>query len=153
AMPMICGLLGSGIDIRTRDKHYTRDSINDLGQYIDLVIRHGTANEESRKKSERIKALWQKWRNRVEKGERVPPPGRLPPWARWNGTRFELVPGPAAALKVIFRLAGEGLGLMRIAAHLNTKGIPPIGRTDSWRLSYLAKLLSWRAVLGEFEAG
>jgi DNA invertase Pin-like site-specific DNA recombinase len=153
AMPFIMGILCAGISIRTRDRHYTEDSLDDLGDFIDITIKQGTANEESRKKSMRVGANWANWRARVANGERVPPPGRLPPWVRWRGGKFELVPEAAAAVQFIFRSAGDGVGMRRLMAALNDKDnpIPVIGRCPTWRLSYLSKLLCWRAVLGEVE--
>jgi hypothetical protein len=154
AMPFIIGLLTAGISIRTRDRHYTEDSLDDLGDFIDITIKQGTANEESRKKSIRVAANWANWRTRVAKGERVPPPGRLPPWVCWKRDRFELVPSAATAVRLVYRLAGDGLGLRGILARLNGKDGPPvptIGRCPTWRISYLAKLLTWKAVLGEVE--
>jgi DNA invertase Pin-like site-specific DNA recombinase len=160
AMPFIIGLLTAGISIRTRDRLYTEDSLDDLGDFIDITIKQGTANEESRKKSVRVGANWANWRARVAVGERVPPPGRLPPWVAWQRDHFVLVPGASAAVRLVYKLAGEGWGLRRILARLNGgKGeggqevppVPVIGRCPTWRMSYLAKLLTWRAVLGEVE--
>jgi DNA invertase Pin-like site-specific DNA recombinase len=151
ALPFIIGLLSSGIDIRTRDRHYNEDSIDNLGELFDIIIRQGTANEESRKKSERVGANWANWRAKLAQGVIAPPPGRTPPWVRWAGSRFVPVAAAAAAVATIFRLAGDGLGLRRILALLNAQDGPrPIGRCPSWRLSYLAKLLCSREVLGEF---
>lgn len=150
ALPFIIGLLTSGIDIRTRDRHYTEDSVDDLGELLDIIIKQGTANEESRKKSVRVKANWDNWFKQIARGERLPPPGRLPPWVCWKGTAFALVPGPAAAVRLAYRLAADGFGLRRILEHLNGKdGIPPISRAHTWQLSYLGNLLKTREVLGE----
>ena len=97
AMPFIMGILCAGISIRTRDRLYTEDSLDDLGDFIDITIKQGTANEESRKKAVRSSANWANWRARVTAGEVLPPPGSLPPWVRWDGRQFTLVPGAATA--------------------------------------------------------
>src|SRR5262249_30018569 len=55
ALPFIIGLLTSGVCIKTRERLYDEGSIDDLGQLLDIIIRQGTANEESRKKSDRVK--------------------------------------------------------------------------------------------------
>src|SRR5262249_57605511 len=86
-----------------------------------------------------------------EKGRRR---GRKPPWVRWTDNGPELEPGPAAAVRMIYHLAGEGMSTKRIAAKLNALGVPPIGATKKsteWRQSYVAKLLRDRMVLGELE--
>jgi DNA invertase Pin-like site-specific DNA recombinase len=155
ALPLIMGILSAGIDIRTRDRHYTEDSINNLGEFLDLTIRQGTGNEESRKKSVRIGELWRGWREKIAKGEKAPPPGRMPPWVRWNeqAKDFELVQPAADTIKLIFQWAGDGLGIRRILARLNDpkKPVPTIGRRPVWGHSYLGKLVCWDAVMGDFE--
>jgi DNA invertase Pin-like site-specific DNA recombinase len=156
AFPLFTSILMSGVDIRTRERHYTEADLSDLGTVIGVIVKQSTANEESRKKSIRVGANWAAWRQRVAAGERVPPPGRMPPWIRWTGTAFALVPAAAEAVRLIFRLAASGLGLRRLLARLNgkdgkdgSKPVPTIGRCPTWRLSYVAKLLNFRAVLGE----
>jgi DNA invertase Pin-like site-specific DNA recombinase len=156
ALPLVMGLLTAGIDIRTRDRHYTEDSLEDLGSFIDITIRQGTANDESRKKSMRCREVWAAWRERIAAGERVPPPGKMPVWVRWNGERFELVEEMAASVRLIFDLAGRGLGTRRILARLNgeeegTQPVPVIGRRSAWRLSTLGKILRGQSVLGHFQ--
>src|SRR5262249_32959717 len=88
ALPFIIGLLTAGIDIRTRDQHYTEDSIDNLGELLDIIIKQGTAREESRKKSDRIAEVWSAWRRQVATGKKVPPPGRMPPWVCWRNDCF-----------------------------------------------------------------
>jgi DNA invertase Pin-like site-specific DNA recombinase len=175
ALPLVMGLLSAGIDIRTRDRHYTEDSLDDLGAFIDITIRQGAANEESRKKSMRVGENWAAWRARVAKGEKLPPPGWLPPWVDWDNGKgqplglsraarkergvvfrgFVLVPEAAAAVRFIFDEVAAGLSLRRVLARLNGKDggkpVPTIGHCPTWRPSYLAKLLNWRAVLGDVE--
>ena len=47
------------------------------------------------------------------------------------------------------RAAGYGQRL--VATRLNADGIPPWGRGDGWQVSYIAKLLETRAVLGYYQ--
>jgi Recombinase/Recombinase zinc beta ribbon domain len=48
--------------------------------------------------------------------------------------------------------AASGLGILAIARRLNERKVPAIGRSDrGWYPSYIAKILSSRAVLGEFQ--
>src|SRR5262249_4579425 len=82
---------------------------------------------------------------------KLPPPGPLPSWVDWDeeAKQFVLVPGAASAIQLIYRWAAEGLGIDRIVAKLHADGVPPIGKTGGWRVSYGAKLLSRRGVLGD----
>jgi hypothetical protein len=177
ALPLVWSILEAGIDIRTKNHHWTEDSIEDLGQFIGLTVGLDSAHDYSRKLSQRIGAVWANWRAKVAAGEKVPVPGRVPPWLDWDdgkgrplgmawaarkeqGVKFcgyVLVPEAAEAVKRAFKLAAQGVGLRGILAKLNGrdggKPVPGISHCPTWRMSSLAKLLNWRAVLGEMEDG
>jgi DNA invertase Pin-like site-specific DNA recombinase len=153
ALPFIIGLLTAGIWIRTRDRLYTEDSLDNLGELLDIIVKVGGNHEESRKKSERVKANWDRWRALVTAGKKAPPPGRLPPWITWAGDDFALKKGPATALALAVKLAGDGLRIRDIVRRFETDGVPAIGHSGAWTPSYLAKLFNWPALLGEFQDG
>jgi hypothetical protein len=177
ALPLIMGILAAGVDIRTRNHHWTEDSIDDLGEFVGLTVAVATGHDHSRRLSERIGAVWANWRAKAAEGEKVPPPGRLPPWVDWDDGKgrplglswavrkergvpfrgFVLVPEAAATVKLAYKLAAQGIGLRGILARFNgqdgNKPVPTISRCPTWRMSSLAKLLNWRAVLGEMEDG
>jgi DNA invertase Pin-like site-specific DNA recombinase len=153
AFALFIGILSAGVEIRTRDNHYTEASLDDLGTMVGVIVKQSTANEESRKKSERISANWARWRRQVAEGKKAKPPGKMPGWVRWDGSAFQLVEPAAAAVRLIYKWSAEGLGIDKIVARLNGQGrgkvVPTIGRKNAWRVSYVAKLLSTRSVLGD----
>jgi hypothetical protein len=151
SVPLIVSILSSGVEIYTREKHYTEDSLGDLVSLVEIWSKAKTAHDESQKKSFRIRDNWSNWRAQVAAGVKVPPPGKMPGWVCWDGDarEFRLVEPAAAAVRLIYRWAAEGLGIDRIVARLNREGVPPVGRQPSWRVSYVAKLLSGREVLGD----
>ena len=57
----------------------------------------------------------------------------------------------AGAVRRAYRMAAEGYGLTAIVARFNAEGVPPIARADYWAKSYLAKLLTSRAPIGEYQ--
>src|SRR5262249_48018171 len=106
----------------------------------------------SQRKADLISAKWEAWRQRVAKGERIPPPGLMPYWIVWDEVANALAvrPDARAAIKLVFKLAAEGLGFERTVNRLNTLGIAPFGkRADRWTRSYVCKLLRCRSLLGE----
>jgi hypothetical protein len=154
-----------GVTLQTTDPEETYEpGCENEVKFLILILRLQQAWDESAKKSKRIRESWDAWRARVANGEKAPPPGRMPPWVCWNldprvpqkerkflqnGT-FSLVEPAAAAVRKIFRWAADGLGARAIVARLNgPDGVAPIGRTKAWRISYVAKLLVSREVLGE----
>jgi DNA invertase Pin-like site-specific DNA recombinase len=158
------GILRAGIDIVTLldGQHYTRRDLADLGKTLLAVVKMYAAGEESRKKSERLKAGWAERRKRAsrEKMTGVCPAWLRPTWKRLAdgsivGTkdRFEVIPERAEAIRQIYRWAVEGHGIDAITKKCNNK-FPPMGKRKSgcWTRSYVARILADRAVLGEMQA-
>jgi hypothetical protein len=54
-------------------------------------------------------------------------------------------------VRKIFEWSAAGLGAFGILDRLNGEGIPGIGRTGKWERSYVRKILTSRAVLGEYQ--
>jgi hypothetical protein len=64
----------------------------------------------------------------------------------------KLVPERAEAVREIFRLSAEGLGVQRILNFLIAHPEkPPFGDSGKWRDSYVMQILSNQAVFGEFQ--
>ena len=79
--------------------------------------------------------------------------GRCPGWMRLSrtGKQFELIPERVAIVRRIFDEAANGLGADAIARRLNQEGVEPFGISKGWQKSSVQKILSSRAVLGEFQ--
>jgi hypothetical protein len=159
-------VLKAGVEIYTREpeRHYLPKDLHDFGTRIEVMAYMLRAHNESATKSMRSAAFWQKQRTLLtaEEGKRKKIHQVVPAWLRLSQdrTRFEVIPEAAAAIRLIYKWAGEGLGLNPITARLNQEGVPPIGNNirrrpdvfkDSWRRSYVAKLLADKAVVGEFQ--
>jgi hypothetical protein len=154
AFPLFVGILSAGVKIRTRERLYAEADLNDLGTLVGILVKQKGANDESQKKSDRVKAQWASWRAGVAEGKKNPPPGRLPGWLRLNGpdrkssTGVELVEPAAAAVRLIFKMAGEGMGTDRIVRRLNEARVPAFGKGGTWRETYVAKILAQRTATG-----
>ena len=64
---------------------------------------------------------------------------------------FELIPERAAIVRRIYEDSASGLGAMTIARRLNDESVPTFGRSNGWQPSYIKKILTDRAVIGEFQ--
>jgi DNA invertase Pin-like site-specific DNA recombinase len=163
AWELFRSILKSGVEVCTREpeRHYVPADLNNLGTRIEVQAYMLRAYNESATKSMRGKSYWEKararWFEKKELFHKV-----TPAWLRLSEDRkrFQVVPAAAKAVKLIYRWAGEGLGLNPITARLNHEGVEPIGNNirrkpenfkNSWRRSYVAKLLRDRSVLGEFQ--
>lgn len=126
---------------------------------MELSRGHG----ESAMKSERVGGAWAEKKRRAGNGEKQKPTERmgdgcevltrrLPTWVEERGGKLHLIPAKAKAVRLVFRLAGrDGLGVGAIAKRLNADGVPPLGHAGGWIRSYVYKILTNRAVLGEYQ--
>jgi hypothetical protein len=62
-----------------------------------------------------------------------------------------LAEGKAKTVRLIFKLARDGYGIVAITERLNRGGVKPIARASHWARAYVAKILTSRAVTGEYQ--
>ena len=110
------------------------------------------AHEESKTKSMRIRAVWGQ-RMKAARADKRPAWGSVPAWIIRTPDGFRLDSNRAEVVRLIFRLAVEGMGDRRIAQELNERGIPPQGTCKHWSLSYIKLILKSRSVYGEYQPG
>lgn len=106
------------------------------------------AYSESLAKSERSKFNWQKRRERA--GEHAVST-KLPAWLTMKAGKVVVDKDKAATVRKVFDLAAKGFGQVSIAKRLNAEGVPVVGKSTCWHDSYVYRLLTSRAVLGEFQ--
>jgi DNA invertase Pin-like site-specific DNA recombinase len=153
ALPLFQQIINAGVTIVTLhdNKTYSRTEMRAnpmrILESLFVMIR---ANEESVTKSRRLKSAWQNKRTRAK--ER-PLTARAPYWLQLDAgkKRFEIVTERAAIVRRMFAMTLQGIGQHRIAETLNTERVPVFGRGIHWHRSYVAKILSNRAVIGTLE--
>ncbi|WP_294197416.1 recombinase family protein [uncultured Sphingomonas sp.] len=145
-----------GVTIATveGDRRYDRNNL-DMPAIIEVVVKAQLANEESEKKASRLSAAWAVKRSRLARGEAIVLTRRAPAWLAVEGTpsAFVVREDRAAVVRRIFEETVAGLGKHHIARRLNLDGIDTFGRASGWHASYIQKILTSPAVLGEFQPG
>ncbi len=145
-----------GVTIATvdGDRRYDRDNL-DMPAIIEVVVKAQLANEESEKKATRLSAAWALKRARLARGETTVLTKRAPAWLAVEGTPsvFVVREDRAAVVRRIFEETVAGLGKHHIARRLNLDGVETFGRASGWHASYIQKILTSPAVLGEFQPG
>ncbi|HVK16602.1 MAG TPA: recombinase family protein, partial [Fimbriiglobus sp.] len=109
---------------------------------------------ESKMKSERIGAAWESKREKARAtGAAVSK--WCPAWLKRVGDRYELISERADAVQLIYQLSADGFGIAPIIKRLIAGGHKPfnLGRRkgERWSNSYLGRILSTRAVVGEYQ--
>ncbi|HIF5970949.1 TPA: recombinase family protein [Vibrio parahaemolyticus] len=152
AMYLFLELINLGIVVVTlMDEHVYRTGNLDQMRLMGSIVSMSLAHEESLKKSNRLKKVWEK-----KKADAINKPtgSPLPAWLYYNEDKTDIFVYEAKALIVnyIFMLSAEGWGRISIVRRLNSEGVPPIGdRASRWHESYVTKLLVGRMVLGEYQ--
>lgn len=124
-------------------------------ELIGALMSFATASEESKKKSIRLGDAWhQKKVDGRETGK--PLTAIVPAWLKLDKAKRKIVPisERVAIVEEIFRLYTTGWGAGSIAKRLNESKVPvwALSKRSSgfWHESYIKKIVSNRAVLGEY---
>jgi DNA invertase Pin-like site-specific DNA recombinase len=153
---LLVELLTSGITIVTLSNEKTFTAATGSGDLILSIISMERAHEESRIKQVRGLAVW---KNKRSDARLRPMTAMAPKWLRLDKDhgRFEVLEERAAVIRDIFESSAAGLGIYAITERLNRTGVRPFGGSrgpgHGWHCSYVCKLLSNRAVLGEMQPG
>lgn len=152
ALAPFLALIDAGIRIVTLSDEKVYDEASLDGDMLNLfasLMVMARANEESKTKSERVGAAWQR-KHAVAGKMKVT--ARCPGWLRLSAdrTKFELIADKAAAVRRAFEMTANGIGRQVVARMLNASGVKSPGG-GRWYASSLARLLKSDAVLGTYQ--
>lgn len=155
ALEIFMAIVNRGVTIVTLadGMEYNKPKINK--QFTDLIISiaiMSRAHEESLMKSRRLKAAWRSKRANIDAKKLT---SIAPGWLELSEDRTRYIPvlHKAQLVSDIFDWTRNGMGTASIAKRLNQQGVPTFGARakNMWHTSYIKKILSSRAVLGEFQ--
>jgi len=155
AVFLLLSLVRSGVEVHTvADEMVYRTGEIPMHQLMYSVMVLSTGHQESDRKSGMLKKSWSY--KRKEARESGKPMTRiLPEWLTIEGGKIIPIPDRAAIVQRIFREAAQGSGKLAIAGRLIEEGIETWGRGGKkgtrWHYSYVHKILTNRAVLGEYQ--
>lgn len=152
SLALFLRIVGAGINIVTLyDKRVFREDELDLQDLVMSILSMARAHDESVMKSERVGSAWKNKRGKAAAGR--PMTKRAPAWLTLSEDRerYEIISERAAVVRSMFEDAASGIGMYTIVARLNASKRKTFQRSQGWRQSYIAKTLSNRAVIGEFQ--
>jgi DNA invertase Pin-like site-specific DNA recombinase len=142
----------SGIEVvflRT-GQHVTKENFDDMAVIVPNFFGSLLANQESRKKGERVKASWDARKAGVLLGK--PPRQSCPCWLEWSEKEGKpvIIEHKAETVRRVFALACAGNGVLEIIRELRRSGTPAISRSKkpTWNPTNLRRILSDRAAYG-----
>lgn len=128
----------------------TESSLNNTVDIIRLAIAADLANQESQRKSIRVKAARDNARRLAAEGKPSLISTNLPFWLCLDGKDIVINEDKAALVNRIFDMSKDGHGFMSIITTLNNENIPA-PKAKLWAKSTISRLLNNRAVLGELQ--
>lgn len=157
AAQLIWALNEHGVDVATYHDGYVYKAGNngDMMELFSVIIKAQLAHEESANKSRRTRASWDKRHAEIANGSKDTMAGRAPAWLTISDGEYRVVAGRAEILNEIYDLYINGVGIYKIVQTLNARKEPPwpIRKKDGaggWYMAYVYRLLTNRAVLGEY---
>jgi DNA invertase Pin-like site-specific DNA recombinase len=114
------------------------------------IMELSRGHSESKMKSERVGRAWAN-KKRLAASDKVPITRIIPGWLKIVDGKFVVIPERAAVVRRIFHMAADGWGIVAIAQKLTQEEVPPFGRAPYWASSYVAKLLTERRAVGEYQ--
>jgi DNA invertase Pin-like site-specific DNA recombinase len=167
ALGLLIGLLRAGICVVTlspTEAIFDQDS--GIGPLVLALLELGRGHSESKIKADRRKANWEVARQEAKENGKTMT-AQTPAWIEVKGERRVLIPERVKIVRRIFDLTLQGYGLSLVVRELTRAGIEPWGpnrkikeagvdeehwkkkESHTWSKTYIHKILTNRAVLGE----
>lgn len=154
ALPRFIDLLNKGIHVVTLSdgKLYKGgDDVDPTDILISLVMMM-RAHEESATKGDRVSASWANKQKNAREGKKAL--GNLGPgWLKLSadGKKYEKITDRVKIVNRIYQMAAGGAGAGAICTILNSEAIPTFGKSKVWSQATVRRVLTFRAVLGEYQ--
>ncbi|MCE9560443.1 MAG: recombinase family protein [Planctomycetes bacterium] len=141
-------LLDHGIRIVTlfTNVEFTAENYEVTHWLIDAEFQR--AHSESKTKSFRSLDNWQRRRQSLAE---KPLTAKVPAWVQVVDGKLVENTTKADVVRRIFALSVQGFGTQSITKRLNGEKVQPISPAKMWHESYVVKILSSRAVMGDFQ--
>lgn len=115
-----------------------------------LVMKLTQAHLESLRKSDQVGEAWAK-KKQIARREKKPITKRCPEWLSIQDGKFVINEERASIVYRIFDATIAGFGRRAISRRMNELGVPAFRGKKGWQTSSIAKVLSSKAVLGEYQ--
>jgi DNA invertase Pin-like site-specific DNA recombinase len=151
ALQLFLALQDYGIVIVTLqpEREYAPNDADALALIEPLIV-FARAHEESAMKSLRRRDGWRQARERARAGG-GPMLKTCPAWLEVRKDGFRAKPHAVAAVRRIFALACDGLGVHRITQRLTSDNVRPIGTSNRWVKAYVHRILTNPAAMGSYQ--
>jgi DNA invertase Pin-like site-specific DNA recombinase len=150
AVGLFSELVNAGIRIVTLQDNveYNSETIQDVRQLFYSLFVMSNANEESKKKSIRIREAW---KHKKDNADKIPVTSQCPSWIRMKNGKFIIIEKRAKWARLIIKMSLCGLSIVNIQRDLNRRRIKTIsGRCLKWARSIIYYIITNRTAIGEY---
>ena len=152
-LDVIGRFLDLGLELHVTEKSLvirTEEDLDNLAIVVPTVVNGSSANEYTKKLSERVSSARASERERA-RATGLAVTAKVPAWLKAEkGKKAVVIPEHGKTVARIFELAVFGLGAKRIVRSLEEEKRRPFGKNREWSPEYVQKILRSRAVLGEY---
>jgi DNA invertase Pin-like site-specific DNA recombinase len=150
SMGLLIEIVNSGINVATLADGRTYTSGAGFEEMIYSIVSLSRAHDESRTKSLRVASAWSNKRKNIATKKLT---ARCPAWLSLSDDKktFRVIPARAEVVRGVFQDSADGIGTYTITQRLNRDRVPAFMKGGSWHESYLNKILTNRAAIGEFQ--
>jgi len=150
AVGLFSELVNAGIRIVTLQDNveYNSDTIQDVRQLFYSFFVMSNANEESKKKSIRIREAW---KHKKDNADKIPVTSQCPSWIRMKNGKFIVIEKRAKWARQIINMSKCGMSIISIQRNLNRRRIKTIsGKSLKWARSIIYYIINNGTVIGEY---
>lgn len=142
-------IMKAGVTIKELFDDQEYSDPDDFDSAMQLMSSLHQANKFSSKLGKRRKDA-----NEIKRKENKPFTSTCPQWMQMKKDKsgFELIKEKANIVKKIVKYALEGYGDKRLCERLNKEKVPTISGFKNWQVSYIQKILTHPALIGEYHA-
>jgi DNA invertase Pin-like site-specific DNA recombinase len=115
------------------------------------VLELSRGHNESRVKSERIRAAWSQKRRQLRESGKLLREKCIPGWLEVRNGKFHLIAERALTVQRIFQLAAAGHGVSLIVKKFTQEKVAAFGPSGRWSPTYIHRILRDRRAIGEFQ--
>lgn len=157
SIPLVMQIVSAGVTIHSLLDGRTLQGGNvmAIGDLINLAVNLDQGHIESQKKSERIRAAWEKKTAKAE-AEGVAFGKQCPSWCVMEGNIYKVDAEKAAVVKRVYQMRLDGFSCTGIAEALNQEGVAVLtkrkGVRNQWQNETVRDLLKQAAVTGKYRS-
>jgi DNA invertase Pin-like site-specific DNA recombinase len=151
SIPAVLGLIGAGIRVvQLSPVEMVYDGEMEQHHLMNMLWELARGHGESKRKSDLIGPAWREKKDEARQ-KKTPHGKACPGWLELVDGKYRVREDAGRAVRLIFKWAAEGLGIMATVQRLNAEGVPSFTNGGGWHKSYVSKILNNPATMSVYQ--